>query len=68
MSENLVTALLALSPSEFEKLAEEVRRHYPRKKPGPVAWSRAQVHRVTRAVLREMMTVNGKPFDNWRCG
>jgi hypothetical protein len=30
MSENLVTALLALSPSEFEKLAEEVRRHHPR--------------------------------------
>lgn len=61
-STDLVNAFQALSPSEQKAFLNKVGS---RRKPGPVALSRAQVHRATREVLMELLTVNGKPFDNW---
>ena len=62
MPNDLINSLLALSPSELKAVLEKVA---PRRKPGPVAPSRAQVHRATREVLMVLTTVDGRPFGNW---
>jgi hypothetical protein len=59
--DEIVTALRALSPSDQKAVRDEV---WPRKY-GPEKSDRRLVRRVTRDVLWEMMTVNGKPFYNW---
>ena len=60
--EDLVQQLLALSPSQLKAVLDKIN---PRKTPGPVALSQERVHQATWAILDEMTTIDGMPFDEW---